>query len=275
MKKLMLIVLLISVFAKANEKLKVAVTIVPQATFVKKIGKDKVDVVLMVKRGFSPKRYEPKPSQMIELSKAKLYFMIKDNFEKAWISKFENQNKNLKLIDITKGIKRIKASFSKKKNALDHHVWTSPDMVKIIAGNIYKNLSKYDKKNESFYKKNYEEFLKEIEQTDKKIKNILKGLEGSKFLVFHPAWGYFAHQYGLKQLAMQKEGKTPMPKRMTKILKIAKKENIKAIFTSKEFSPQKADILAKELGIKVQRFSPLSPKWSKNLINVAKAIANN
>jgi zinc transport system substrate-binding protein len=71
----------------ATDKLPVFVTIAPQKYFVQQIGKDLVDVQVMVHPGADPHTYEPKPQQMVALSKAKLYFAVGIEFEKANLSK--------------------------------------------------------------------------------------------------------------------------------------------------------------------------------------------
>ncbi len=35
-----------------------------------------------------------------------------------------------------------------------------------------------------------------------------------KFIVFHPAWGYFAEAYGLEQVPVEIEGKEPKPSQL-------------------------------------------------------------
>jgi len=92
--------------------------------------------------------------------------------------------------------------------------------------------------------------------------------------VFHPSWGHFASNYNLVQLAIEIDGKSPKPKEMIKLIKIAKKEQIKAIFTSPEFSTKIASQMAKELNIKVIKVSPLAINWKNNLKMIAKSIAN-
>lgn len=92
-------------------------------------------------------------------------------------------------------------------------------------------------------------------------------------MVFHPAWGYFAHQYNLEQLAIEVEGKEPKPKELAHIMAEAKEEKVRAIFTQPEFSDKSAQIIANNLKIKVIKASPLNPDWSANLINMAKAVA--
>jgi len=97
----------------------------------------------------------------------------------------------------------------------------------------------------------------------------------AKFMVFHPSWAYFAKAYGLTQLAIEVEGKEPKPKMLQRIIQKAEQEEIKAIFTQKEFSDKSAKTIAHQLNIKVIKETPLAKDWSENLIRKAKAIANN
>ena len=275
MKKSLVILILSSMIGFLQADINVVVSILPQKSFVKAIGGDKVDVALMVKPGNSPHSYEPKPTQMIDISNAQLYFAIGVEFEKAWLKRFQNQNKDIKIVDISEGIKKkgIKNP-NPKDEKLDPHVWTSPSNVKHLAKKIYETLAKNDKANRSYYEANYKKFLSHIENTDKSIKTILKDTKnGSKFMVFHPAWGYFAYEYGLKQIAIEAGGKNPKPKQIAHLIKEAKKEGVKAIFTAPEFSKKTAKLIATEVGVPVVSISPLNPKWSQNLIDFAAAIA--
>jgi len=238
---------------------------------------------VMVLPGNSPHTYEPKPSQMKDIANSTLYFAIGVEFENVWLSKFKNLNENMQVIDLTLGINKIfmashdkhhEDEHVKETKGADPHIWTSPDNVKIIAKTIYRTLAEADPSNERYYKQNYETFLTHIEETDNKIKSILSSKEkGTKFMVFHPSWGYFAKAYNLEQLPVEIEGKSPKPKELIKLLKEAKEEKISAIFTQPEFSDSIAKVMANELHIKVVKVSPLSPKWSENLINIANAIA--
>ncbi len=276
LKTIILSILILNTFLYA--KLNIVVSVLPEVSFVKAIGKNLVNVTAMVKPGDSPHTYEPKPSQMKEISKADIYFSIGVEFENAWLKRFGNQNSKMLISNLSKGIKKEPMPTFNGKNQhdgeKDPHVWTSPNNIKIIAKNIYKTLCKNDSKNCSFYKKNYQNFILHVELTDKKIKDILKNTpKNSRFMVFHPAWGYFAKEYHLVQLPVEIEGKTPKPKSLIKIIKIAKKQKVKAIFTQPEFSPKIAEQIAKELHIKVIKATPLNPNWEENLINFAKAIA--
>jgi len=254
----------------------VVVSIVPEKTFIQKIAKDKVNVTVMVKSGNSSHTYEPKPSQMIAISKSKLYLSIGVEFEETWIKRFKSQNPSLKFVNLSSNITKLPmiAHHDYHDSGLDPHIWTSPKNVSIMAKTIYKALVELDPANEKFYKTNLKSFLNKIQDTDKKIRDILKELPPkTKFMVFHPSWGYFAHDYNLVQIAVEVEGKKPKPKEMVAIMQEAKEEHVRVIFTQPEFSDKSAKIIARELHIPVEKISPLSPNWSENLINMAKKIA--
>ncbi|MCK4441969.1 MAG: zinc ABC transporter substrate-binding protein [Sulfurovaceae bacterium] len=276
MKKLIFVLLMTTYsFAKLN----VVVTIQPELEFVNKIAENKVSTTLMVLAGKSPHTYEPKPSQMKAISKANLYLSIGVEFEKVWLDRFKEQNPNLKAFDISKDINKTEMVESAHHNhnvekGLDPHIWTDPINVKTIARNIYSALSQIDSNNSKFYKKNLDNYLVKLDQLDRNITNILKDVpKDSSVMVFHPAWGYFLRRYHLKQLPIEIEGKSPKPRMLIQIIKKAKKQKVKAIFTQPEFSDKSANIIAKELHIKVVKTSPLAKDWEENLIKLAKDIA--
>ena len=274
MKKIIISLIIVTTISFA--KLNTIVSILPQQTFLKAIGGDKINITLMVKPGNSPHTYEPKPSQMIQIHKANIYFTIGVEFEKVWLPKFKSQNQDMIIVNSEKGIEKLSIqSTHKHKNTevLDPHIWTNPLNVKKIAINVYEALCKYDLNNKNYYKNNLDKFLLKIDNTNNTIENILKDSKNSKFMVFHPSWQYFAKKYNLIQLPIELAGKKPKPKELINLIKIAKKEGVKVIFVSPEFSNKLAFIIASELNIEVKKVSPLNPQWSKNLVDLAKSIS--
>ncbi|MCX6053133.1 MAG: zinc ABC transporter substrate-binding protein [Campylobacterales bacterium] len=266
----------------------VIVSILPEKTFVQKIAKDLVEVAVMVEPGSSPHAYEPKSTQMISLSKADIYFSIGVEFEGVWLEKFKSQNPNLRFVNLSENVQKIQmkekhhedAKHEVQKDAHQHegvdpHTWIAPKNVSIMAHSIYKTLAEIDPQNEKTYKTNLDNFIKEIQDTDAQIKNVLKDIgSNTTFMVFHPSWGYFANEYNLTQISVEVNGKNPKPKEMITIIKEAKEEKVKVIFTQPEFSDKSAQVIAKELNIPVKKLSPMDAEWSQNLINMAKSIAN-
>jgi zinc transport system substrate-binding protein len=267
---------------QADKALKIIVSILPQKTWVQKIAGSLVDVDVMVKPNYSPATYEPKPKQMIALSKANIYFAIGVPFENIWLQKFIAQNKKMIVVDISKNIQKqpiLKYHHKdldhhiKQKKYLDPHTWLDPSLVKKEVKVIYNTLQKYLPKYQKQLEKNYLTFLKEIEETDQAIHKLLDNKKENTFIVFHPSWGYFAKAFGLKQIAIEVEGKSPKLRALSHLIKKAKKENAKAIFINPAFSKKTAKILALELNIPVVNINSLSKNWSQNLISVARILA--
>jgi len=281
MKKIICILTLFTTYIFSN--INVVVSILPEKSFVKAIGGEKVTIMPMVLPGNSPHTYEPKPSQMKKIAQANLYFAIGVEFERAWLPRFHSLNPHMQVIDVTQGIQKEPMSGHSehthspgdKEVHLDPHVWTSPANVRIIAKNICDALIRTDSGNRHYYEKNLQKFTTEIGQTEVEISTILREVpKGTKFMVFHPSWGYFAHAFGLIQLPVEIEGKNPKPRELIRLVKEAKKEKIKALFTQPEFSDAMAKTIAQELHIPVVKVSPMSEDWAKSLRDIAHAVAD-
>ncbi|MBW1778998.1 MAG: zinc ABC transporter substrate-binding protein, partial [Deltaproteobacteria bacterium] len=154
----------------AADKFTVFVTLAPQKYFVEQIGKNRVEVHVMVPPGADPHTYEPKPRQMMALSKAKLYFAVGVEFEEAKLEKILSAHPKLKVIRTDEGIAKKPMITSglhadaqgdlhgegeghavdKKENDLhdhdgrDPHIWLSPPLVKIQARTILNALQEID-----------------------------------------------------------------------------------------------------------------------------------
>ncbi len=274
----------ISASETTSEPLDITVSILPQEYFVEKIGGDRVEVNIMVEPGASPATYEPKPQQMKALSEAEAYVSIGVPFEKAWMDKIKGANPQMLVIDSAQGIERMEMvahhhhgeaeaehdhDHDHGAETLDPHIWLSPQLVKLQAENIYQGLVKIDPENEAEYQANLAQFLTEIDQLDRQIKQNLTGIENRQFIVFHPAWGYFARDYDLEQVSIEVGGQEPSAAELGEIVKEAQEEKIKVIFAQPEFSTKSAETIAQEIDGKVLLITPLAPDWSNNLLQVS------
>jgi len=241
------------------------VSIVPQQYFVERIGGEHVDVMVMVPPGFSPATYEPKPEQLQVLSEADVYVRIRVPFEEAWMERISSANEGMLIIDQSEGIERI--------GGKDPHIWLSPQLVKVQAQTIYAGLVELDPDHEAEYAANLETFLADLDELDAYIQETLLGLESRKFLVFHPAWAYFARDYGLEMIPVQIEGSDPSAAEMADLIQTAQENNIKVVFAQPEFSTESAEAIAQEIGGEVLLISPLAPDWLDNLYRVADTFA--
>lgn len=256
------------------EPIPVFVSIVPQKYFVERIGGEQVKVEVMVKSGESPATFNPNPKKMGLLSQAKLYFSIGVPFETIWIDRIRSIHPNLQFVALHDNLRKVTGHDPHHTHATgDPHIWTSPARVKIMAQKIKDTLSSANPDQQSYFETNLLEFINDLDLLDKDIRTILAKGTNNRFMVFHPAWSYFAKDYGLEQIAIEHEGKEPGARTMQKIIEEGKRLGIKVIFVQKQFSLSIAENIAKMIGATVREMDPLAEDYLRNMRQTATAIS--
>jgi zinc transport system substrate-binding protein len=255
-----------------SEPLQVTVSILPQKYFVERIAGDHAVVTVMVLPGESPATYEPKPDQLTALSQADVYFRIGVPFENAWMERFAAANTAMPIVDTREGA-NIRY-WEDAPDKPDPHIWLSPVEVKVQAQTIKDTLAELDPDHAAEYQANLDAFLADIEALEADIRQTLEGVTDRKFVVFHPAWGYFARDFELEMIPIEVGGMEPSAAELADLIERAQSENIKVIFAQPEFSTSSAETIADQIGGEVLLISPLNPDWLNNLNKVAATFAD-
>ncbi|MEE9459835.1 MAG: zinc ABC transporter substrate-binding protein [Candidatus Bathyarchaeia archaeon] len=260
------------------EKPRVVVTILPQAEFIEKIAGDKVSITTMVPPGASPHTYEPRPSQMKEVTKAEMFAKVGTglDFELVWMPKIIETNPNILIVNSSEGIHLIEMGAHDNEYQLggkDPHVWLSPKKAIIMVENLYEGLVKIDPDNKEYYTKNKDVYINSLKELDSTIMQTFSGLKTKKFMVYHDSWGYLAYDYGLEQIPIQKEGKEPTPEGIATLIDQARENNITIIFASPEFEIQTAKTISEEIDGTVILISPLAKDYIENLKRMSDEIS--
>lgn len=271
--------------------LRAMVSIAPQAYVVERVGGDAVAVSVMIPPGSFPETYEPKPAQMIELSNTDVYFRIDLPFERSWMDRFRSANPNMRIVDMTQGITRISGiphAHEHEHDGEDHahqheheegeehpdpHIWLSPTLVKAQARTVADALIDLDPAHQATYEANLSRLLADIDALHQDITKNLAPLTNRKFLVFHPAWGYFARDYGLEMIPIEVGGQEPSAAELAAIIQKAKAEGITVVFAQPQMNPQSAQTIAKEIGGEVILIDPLAHDWLDNMRRVSDTFA--
>ena len=264
----------------AFQKLPVVVSILPEKYLVERVGGDLVDVEVLIQPGADPHLFEPKPSQMKILARAKIFFALGLPFEGSLLPRLKILNPDLNLIHVDEGIfiypmetrsgihgheRSEKENKGSKHLPGDTHIWNSPGNVNRIVRNVTSALVRLDPLNRDIYLDNCFSFLFEVDEIDFSLREMLLEKRGSKFLVFHPAWGYFAREYGLVQVPVEIEGKEAKPSDIQALIEIARKDKIEVVLVSPQFSDKSAQILAREINGRVVKIDPLAENWIENM----------
>lgn len=267
--------------------LNVTVSILPQKYFVERIGGERVNVNVMVEPGDNPATYEPTSEQLKALSGSAAYVSYGAPFEKAWMDRIAAANPEMLIVDTREGIelmpmqahhhseesKHEEEQHGGEPENPDPHIFLSPRLVKIQSQTIYDALVQLDPEHKDVYRANLDSFIEDIDVLDEDIRATLEGVQRRKFMVFHPAWGYFARDYDLEMVPIEIGGQEPSPAELAALITEAREDGIKVVFAQPEFSTKAAEVIANEIGGEVLLISPLAPDWLTNMRSVANTLA--
>lgn len=290
----------------------VSVSVPPQKHFVEKIAANTLDINVIIPAGVDEHNFDFKPATMQRLEKSDIYFTIGLEFERVFADKFQSNFANLQVIDTGKDLRNLATSHTHSKDdhdehhnhaghddhdhdehaqgkdehhahkhsnshethgASDPHIWLDPILVKIQASTIAKALIAKYPQHKALYETNLIQFQAELDALNAEISALFEKSKNKKFIIYHPSLAYFAARYHLVQIPVEIEGKEPKTKDLQRLVSVAKKENIKTIFVQKGFSQNAAKSLAKELKASVVELNHLSDDYNKNLLEIAKKIA--
>lgn len=277
---------------KINDKMIVAVSIVPEETFVKAVAGDLVEVVTLIPPGASPTNYQPSPKEMTQLSDASIYFTIDVTAEiNNIMPNISSMNSDIVLVDLADAVDEIYPARYFEEEADDHdaaddevddheaddhdhsgrdpHIWMSPKRVIVMIGEIESALSHIDPENEAVYKANAEAYIVELEKANAQIIANLAGNAKKEFIIMHPSIGYFADDYGLHMVAIEDNGKDASASHLETVIDFANEFDIKVILYQSEFDSSQAKTIADEIGGTVQEFAPLSEDYINEVIKLS------
>ncbi len=239
-------------------KIKVVTTLFPLYDMAKNIGANKAEVSLLLPPGVEPHTFEPKPSDIVRITEADI-FVFTGKFMEPWAEDIIKGvvNKNLIVVDASKGTKMIPAVFHDEDEpvgSLDPHIWLDFDNANIMVKNIAEALEARDPADKAFFKQKAAEYNTKLTEIDNSFKTALNTCKNREIVYGgHYAFGYMAKRYDLKYLAAQgvSPDAEPTAKDLTRLVEQIKKDKIKYVFYEELTSPKIAETIADETGAKL------------------------
>ena len=259
----------------------------PVAWIAQEIGGKNITAVSLLPEGRSPHDYAPGPSVLRKASGAKLFLSTGMPFEKSAERSLAGKTP---IIDASAGIARI--TFDESGNAHSHcghdhaegascssdgsdpHVWLSADNASVIARNVADALKKCDPANAAEYDRNCAALIARFAGVKADSSKRLAPYSGRVFFVYHPAFGYFAKEYGLKQHSVELDGREVSASRLAQVIREAKQQNVKVIFTQMQFNPRNSAVLAREIGGRSVEIDPLAFDLESTMKNMTDALVS-
>ncbi len=155
----------------------------------------------------------------------------------------------------------------------DPHIWLSCRNLIRMAEVMSTALIEADPAHADSYRSNQQALSDELAAIDREIGEALRPHQGATFYVFHPAFGYFAHDYCLEQEAVELGGKAPLPKQLNAVIARAREDKVKVLFVQPQFDSKSAKVVAEAIGGRVEPLDPLAADVPANLRRMAREIA--
>ena len=272
--QVLLMVSCASLADKEDDKLTVAVSIIPQETFVKEVSGNMVDIITAIPPGKSPENYAPSPMEIEKLSRSSIYFTIGVPAETGILDKLNDINGSIKIVDLADKVKEHYPEIEVAPGHRDPHIWLSPKRASVMVDIISHELSEANKENSGTYRENAQLYIEKLIEIDKEISGLFSNLKNRTFIIYHPSLGYFADDYGLNMVSIEEGGKEAAPSNLQKVIDIAREQNIKTVFYQSEIDSKQSSVLADEIGGKPVQVAPLAPNYIDNIKKIAAEIIN-
>ena len=271
-----LFILLALMMSNASARPIVAVTVPAQAWLVKQIAGEDVELLTMVPSGHVPESAQPGPRKLSRYQQADIHFTVGDpafSFETRYISPYREKAESASWISMYDIAGQIAPVHELK--GLDPHLWTSPRIMLASANALEQILAGLDPQNADLYRNNLSRLQEAISNLDRKLRVSVGQRSTDKLLVYHPAWGHFCQEYGLQQLAIEKEGKVPGAGSLSTLFTGLENDRINFIISSPGADRRIAAMIAEQFHMNLVMINPMDRDWMRMMLEMNQALEKN
>ena len=268
----------------------VFVTIPPQRWLVRTLAGEAAEVELLVAPGQNPHTFEPTGRQLARLSRAQGWLTIGLPFERTLLAKARATRPGLAEYPVHAGVPRLGApphpshdhdhapaaaageAACGAAEGADPHLWLAPRPMAQLATNTCRALQQLLPDERERLAAALADLTDALTRLERELAATLAPAAGRTFWVYHPSWAYFAEAFGLRQQAVEQEGREPSGRQLARLIEEARAARARVLFADPQFNPGPVRALARQLGARVVTIDPLAEAWPDNLRHVAAAI---
>lgn len=271
-----------------SDRLQVAVSIRPQQWLVEQLAGDLVRVVVVLPDNANHHAFSPSDAEVSRILRSRLFFTIGLPFEEQGPLRGgaeAGRRTNMEVVSTLEGLPMIEIDHvcdhgddhhhhhhHHDHGGLDPHVWLSPRLLKMQAATMADALIRVAPEHEQTFLDNLLALQAKLDELHHTIQAKLEPHRGRAMLVYHPAWGYFAHDFGLRQVAIEISGQAPSDHQLTELLRTARQENTRVVFVQPQINDVVAAAIARQINGRVEYLNPLGPDVHANLLEAAERV---
>lgn len=181
-------------------------------------------------------------------------FVINGAGMEDFMDKVTEQQKNLKVIDASRGIKLIH-----DEEGDNPHVWLSvTDAIQQVR-NIADQLKEADPAHADAYEKNAAAYIEKLTALKTEMHAALDNVPHKDIVTFHEAFPYFAKEFNFNIIGVieREPGTEPTPTELQETIEQVNALPSKVLFTEPQYSPAAAETIARETGAKIYTLDPV------------------
>jgi zinc transport system substrate-binding protein len=217
----------------------------PLAFAAQQIGGDGLEVRNLTRPGVEPHDLELSGSDIRTIADAKLVLYLGQDFQPALEDAIDSTSANaVDLLD--------------QGETKDPHVWLDPIRYAAIAERIGTEL---DRRPEA------ERFAARLRALDRELARGLSDCTRHEIVTSHAAFGYLAHRYGLKQVAITgiAPEAEPTPRELQDVVRQVRAAGATTVFFETLVSPRLAETVAREVGATTAVLDPIEGLTKKEI----------
>ncbi|WP_027188497.1 metal ABC transporter solute-binding protein, Zn/Mn family [Desulfovibrio cuneatus] len=308
-----LLFLVTASLAHAAAPVKVVVSLAPQKYFLQRLAGTALEVTVLASSGSDPHTFEPSPAQMRAVAGAQVYFTIGAPFEAAWLPRIQGAAKQLRIVPLHAALEEDADHHEDEKHAepahkgeekhaepghkdddhddhaeahatdahghghtgKDPHIWLSPALMLRMLDVMEKEVVALLPEKANAVTEAATALRNDIQTLQKSIHAQFAPFPAKQrlFLTFHPAWHYFAEEFGTTELSIEIDGKEPSPKAMKKVIDTALHHGLNTVFIEPQFPKSAAAMVADSIGARIVTVDPLQEDWLALLQSFSKELA--
>lgn len=276
--------------SEADANLRVLVAVDPLAYLVERVGGNRVVVSTLTPTGKDPESFSPTPADLAALASTRLFFRVGLAVEERFAKNIASIAPKSRSVDLCENVELLpnpcghshsktdgdhsshSHSCSCSNSELDPHVWTSPGVARRLVEQATAALCEASPENAEFFRTNAATLDAELAALQTELSTRLAPFKDRTFVVFHPAYGYFANEFHLTQRAVESQGKAPRPRELAELIETAREAGVQATIVQPEFDRAAAQVVAKEIGAELIVHSPLEKDYFVNLRTLTDAL---
>ncbi len=248
----------------------IAVSLAPYLNIVQEIAGPKIEVHLVVPQGASAHSFDVTPKQIQKLQEDSIWFIVGEPFESRAIKSLNKDHP--RIVDLRSGLtlQEELSPCGHDHGSFDPHIWMNPEMMMIQIGTIRDALTDQFPTDSSDIYQRAENVMNKLNKLQAGVSAALSGQTGT-IIVSHPAYGYLLSRYGIRQYALEFEGKEPSAKQLSQALDLIREVHATTLFTQKQYSQKAAQRIAEILKLKTVELDPYSSDYFTSIQHIAQA----